>query len=167
MFECSSSDWSHVFSPLRVSRAPDSHQHVPAKASGKWLVQPASCEAETENNGDCAALPQQTTGAWVLHLTLPWGWRGKASPLMPISPVPTLAHKCTLQRTHIHPHIITHHLQMCVVYTHIHTESLYLYCTVLLFIWLHISTLSAFDSKSKVSKIMPRWEKATFLCCSC
>lgn len=150
---------------LRISRPPDCHQHVPAKTSGEWLVQPPSREAETENNWDRAAIPQQATGARVLHFTLPRGWGGKASPLKPICPVLTLAHKCTLQHTHTPS--CNHAPFTTVRCTHTHAEFLYLYCTVLLFIWVHISTLSAFDSKSKVSKIMPRWERATFLCCSC
>lgn len=158
-----------VFAPLRLSRPPDCHQHVPAKTSGEWLVQPPPREAETENNRDRAAIPQQATGARVLHITLPRGRGGKASPLKPICPVLTLAHKCTLQHTHTHMPSCNHAPFTTVrcIHTHTYAEFLYLYCTVLLFIWVHISTLSAFDSKSKVSKIMPRWEKATFLCCSC
>lgn len=153
---------------LRVSRAPDSHQHVPAKAPGKWLVQSASREAETENNWDCAALPQQAARARVLHLTLPRGRGGKASPLRPACPVLTLAHKCTLQ--HTHPHIRTHHLQLCVVYTHVHTHTnrifiFILYCFVI-YVTTYINTVCLWLQKQSV-KNMPRWEEATFLCCSC
>ena len=159
---------------LRVSRSPNRHQRVPTEASGKWLVQPASRAAEAENNWDCPALPEQAAGAWVLHLALPRGGGGEASPLTPLSCPNTgsQAHTATHTHTHRYP-IPTHHLQLCVhtnththtqtqTQTHTHTESLYLYCTVLLFIWIHISTLSAFDSESKVSKTMPRRKKLHF-----
>lgn len=137
---------------LRVSRAPDSHQHVSEKAPGKWLVQSAPREAETENNWNCAALPQQAARARVLHFTLPRGRGGKASPLMPACPVLTLAHKCTLQ--HTHPHIRTHHLQLCVVYTHVHTHTnrifiFILYCFVI-YVTIYINTVCLWLQKQSV-----------------
>lgn len=147
--------------PDRFSCASNGHQRVPTEASGKWLVQPASCEAEAENNWDCPALSQQATGAWVLHLALPRGGRGKAPSLTPLSCPNTGSQAYTTTHTLI-LHSYTIYNCACA-HTHTHTESLYLYCTILLFIWIHISTLSAFDSESKVSKTMPRWKSYTFM----
>lgn len=134
--ECSTcSSCRACFLPsLRVSRPPDSHQHVPAKASGEWLVQPASREAETENNWDCAALPQQATGARVLHFTLPRGRGGKASPLMQICPVLTLAHKCTLQHTHTPS---CNHAPFTTVRC-IHTQNFYIYTVLFCYLYDYI-----------------------------
>lgn len=157
MSRVSTDELLFVCLPLRVPRAPNGHQRMPTEASGERLVQPSSREAEAENNRNCAALPQQTTGARVLHLALPWGGGGKASPLTlppsPPSPVLTLAHKRTQQYTHARTHprysVLINHLQLCLYthrHTHAHTESLYLYCIILLFIWIHISALFAFDS---------------------
>ena len=123
----------------RVSRATNGHQLVPAKASGKWLVQPASCEAEAENNWDRPALPQQATGARVLHLTLPWGGRGKTSPVMPLCP--NTGSTRTLQHTHTHSYtMLIHHLQMFVVYTttHTHTQNLYIYTVLFCYLYKYI-----------------------------
>ena len=155
----------------RVSRATNGHQLVPAKASGKWLVQPASCEAEAENNWDRPALPQQATGARVLHLTLPWGGRGKTSPVMPLCP--NTGSTRTLQHTHTHSYtMLIHHLQMFVVYTtthtHTHTHRIFifiLYCFVI-YINTYINTVCLWLQEQRV-KNHAKVEKATFLCCSC
>lgn len=123
----------------RVSGAPNGHQPVPAKASRKWLVQPASREAEAENNWDCPALPQQATGAWVLHLALPRSGGRKASPLMPLSCPNTGSQAHTTTHTHTHSYtILIHHLQLRVIYTHTHTQNLYIYTVLFCYLYEYI-----------------------------
>ena len=154
---------------LRVSRSPNRHQRVPTEASGKWLVQPASRAAEAENNWDCPALPEQAAGAWVLHLALPRGGGGEASPLTPLSCPNTgsQAHTATHTHTHRYP-IPTHHLQLCVhtnTHTQTHTHRIFifiLYCFVI-YMNTYINTVCLWLREQSV-KNHAKAEKATFLC---
>ena len=81
---------------------------------------------------------------------------------MPICPVLTLAHKCTLQHTHLH--IIMHHLQLYVVYTHTHTQNLYIYtvlfCYLYDYIYQHCLPLTP---KAKCQKSCQDGKKLHFL----
>lgn len=178
MSRVSTDELLFVCLPLRVPRAPNGHQRMPTEASGERLVQPSSREAEAENNRNCAALPQQTTGARVLHLALPWGGGGKASPLTlpPLSPVScpntgTQAHTTIHTCTHTPPLFCTHKPPTTVlVHTQTHT------CTHRIFIFIlynfviymntYISTVclwlldQSVKNHAKVGK-----KQTTFLCC--
>ncbi len=143
----------------RFSCAPNCHQCVPTEASGKWLVQSASCEAEAENNWDCPALPQQAAGAWVLHLALPRGGGGKASPLTP----PLCPN--TGSQAHTATHTYTLFLYSYTIYncackhTYTHTQNLYIYTVLFCYLYQHCLPLTL---RAKCQKSMPRWKKLHF-----
>ena len=156
-------------SPPRVPCASNCHQLVPTEAPGKWLVQPSSCEAETDNNWGCPALPQQATGAWVLHLALPRGGGRKASPLTPLS-CPNTGSQAHTHTTHSYSPPV-YHLQLCL-HTHTHTYTHRIFIFILYYFVIYMNTLYQhclpLTLRSKCQKpCQGGGKKTAFLCCSC
>ena len=120
----------------RVPGASDGHQRVPTEASGKWLVQPPPREAEAENNWDCPALPQQAAGARVLHLALPWGGGGKASPLIPL-PCPNTGPQA---HTDTHTHMLYTYTLTPFTYIHTHITHTQIFIFILYYFVIYMNT---------------------------